>query len=163
MLIAEQKKEPIKGEETRMQLDRKRRYTYLEQFRDKGGRFDIGHILKSKAGRYWRQEEDTRVRKGKRMGFLTKALKKKGMPFMVWPSDKLLEEVGLENLDGEQATLLGLEMFLTDIKFEQQIHEEEEKLEVWNNQLWCSSSGESLYEYEDKKDKDKVTVGHDAI
>jgi hypothetical protein len=163
MLIAEQKKEPIPGEETRMQLDRKRRYTYLEKFRDKGGRFDVAHILKSKAGKYWRQEEDTKVRKGRRMGFLTKTLKKPGTPFMIMPSDKLIEDIELENLDGEQATFLGLEMFLQDVKFEQQIIEEDEKLNVWNNQLWCSSSGESIYEYEDKKDKDKVSIGIDAI
>jgi hypothetical protein len=37
---------------------------------------------------------------------------------MVWPSETLLNDVTLEHLDGEQATLLGLEMFLTDIKFE---------------------------------------------
>jgi hypothetical protein len=37
---------------------------------------------------------------------------------MVWPSETLLNDVTLEQLDGEQATLLGLEMFLTDIKFE---------------------------------------------
>lgn len=82
---------------------------------------------------------------------------------MVWPSETLLNDVTLEQLDGEQATLLGLEMFLTDIKFEVQIEEEEEKLEVWNNRLWSDSSGESMYEYEDTKDKDKVSRGPDAV
>ena len=105
------------GEETRIQTERKIRYLYLEKFRNKGGRFDISHILKSKAGKFWRQEEDGRMRKGRRLNFLSKALKKKGMPFMIWPSEQLLEDVDLENLDGEQATLLGLEMFLTDVKF----------------------------------------------
>jgi hypothetical protein len=33
------------------------------------------------------------------------------------PSEQLLAEIDLENLDGEAATLIGLEMFLMDVKF----------------------------------------------
>lgn len=42
-------------------------------------------------------------------------MKRKEHAFVVFPSEILLKEHDLENMDGESATLIGLEMFLMDV------------------------------------------------
>lgn len=79
------------------------------------------------------------------------------------PSEILLKEIDLENLDGEAATLIGLEMFLMDVKFKEDIKNEDEADERQKDKMYDSSSGESLYSNEDRKDKDKTTIGDEAI
>jgi hypothetical protein len=113
--------------ETRWQAERRMRYDYLQKFRDAGGRFDIKYIIEdAKPTRMTLEKFQYNQKKGRRLAWLTKALKRGENPVTAVAAEKLLSNFHPDKLDAEEATKIGLELYLQDVKYFSRIQTEEE-------------------------------------
>jgi len=151
MLAKDQKKN-----ENVWEVERRRRYEYLNRFRNGGGIFDIACIINEKEGRLAMERYRRKKGEGKSQNFLTKFKKRKADPITALPSIEVLEKFDISDMSINSATKVGLSLFLADAKYLLKNQEEP------SPHLYIASDDESRYDTIDGEEKDKIAIGDEA-